>query len=109
MTEPIERMSLLVDALVAAHAELGCSGRSLCYELAAELADAYEGLRIRIAQVFVRSASQIQLLPWAALPKLPDDPDAVRLLRLSIPAFEGGFMMPPAKRDNLLCRASPRR
>ncbi len=38
----------------------------------------------------------------AALPKLPDDLDAVRLLRLSIAAFEGGFMMPPAKRDIVL-------
>ncbi len=54
MTDPIERSSLLVDALVAAHAELGCSFRSPFCELAAEIADAHKGLRIRIAQVFVR-------------------------------------------------------
>jgi len=67
--------------------------------LAAEMADAHEGFRLRIAEVFVRWAGQIQSLLWEACPQLQDDVDAVRLSRFIIAALEGGLMMSRVKRD----------
>ena len=63
------------------------------------MADAHEGFRLRLAQVFVRWASQIQSLLWEARPQLQDDVDAVRLSRFIIAALEGGLMMSRVKRD----------
>ena len=99
MIDPLERLSLFIDSLVAAHAERGCHGGSPFGTLAAEMADAHEGFRLRIAQVFVRWASQIQSLLWEARPQLQDDVDAVRLSRFIIAALEGGLMMSRVKRD----------
>lgn len=99
MIDPLERLHLFIDSLVAAHAERGCHGGSPFGTLAAEMADAHEGFRLRIAQVFVRWASQIQSLLWEARPQLQDDVDAVRLSRFIIAALEGGLMMSRVKRD----------
>ena len=99
MIDPVERLHLFIDSLVAAHAERGCRGGSPFGTLAAEMADAHEGFRLRIAHVFVRWASQIQSLLWDARPQLLDDVDAVRLSRFIIAALEGGLMMSRVKRD----------
>lgn len=99
MIDPLERLHLFIDSLVAAHAERGCHGGSPFGTLAAEMADAHEGFRLRIAQVFVRWASQIQSLLWEARPQMLDDVDAVRLSRFIIAALEGGLMMSRVKRD----------
>ena len=68
-------------------------------ELAAELADAHEGFRVRIEAVFERWASQIRSLLWEARPQLHDDVDAVRLSRFIIAALEGAVLMTRVKRD----------
>lgn len=99
MIDPLERLNLFIDSLVAAQAERGCHGGSPFGTLAAEMADAHEGFRQRIAQVFSRWASQIQSLLWEARPQLQDDVDAVRLSRFIIAALEGGLMMSRVKRD----------
>jgi TetR/AcrR family transcriptional regulator, transcriptional repressor for nem operon len=99
MIDPLERLHLFIDSLVAAHAERGCQGGSPFGALASEMADAHEGFRLRIAQVFSRWASQIQSLLWEARPQLTDEVDAVRLSRFVIAALEGGLMMSRVKRD----------
>jgi TetR/AcrR family transcriptional regulator, transcriptional repressor for nem operon len=99
MIEPLTRLHLFIDSLVAAHAERECRGGSPFGTLAAEMADAHEGFRLRIALVFTRWASQIQSLLWEARPQLLDDVDAVRLSRFIIAALEGALMMSRVKRD----------
>lgn len=99
MIDPIERLNLFIDSLVAAQAARECHGGSPFGVLASEMADAHEGFRVRIAQVFMRWASQIQSLLWEARVHLLDDVDAVRLSRFIIAALEGGLMMSRVKRD----------
>jgi TetR/AcrR family transcriptional regulator, transcriptional repressor for nem operon len=99
MIDPLERLHLFIDSLVAAHAARGCHGGSPFGTLATEMADAHEGFRLRIAQVFVRWSSQIQSLLWEARPQLIDAADAVSLSRFIIAALEGGLMMSRVKRD----------
>jgi AcrR family transcriptional regulator len=50
MIDPLERLVLFIDTLVALQVARGCKGGSPFGSLAAELADAHEGFRSRIAQ-----------------------------------------------------------
>ncbi len=102
MIDPLERLHLFIDSLVAAQAARGCHGGSPFGTLAAEMADAHEGFRLRIADVFIRWASQIQSLLWEARPQLVEEVDAVRLSRFIIATLEGGLMMSRVKRDIVL-------
>jgi TetR/AcrR family transcriptional regulator, transcriptional repressor for nem operon len=99
MIDPLDRLSLFIDSLVASQAERGCQGGSPFGVLAAELADAHEGFRSRIDMVFDRWASQIQSLLWEARPQLVEETDAGRLARFIIAALEGALMMSRVKRD----------
>ena len=99
MIDPLERLSLFIDGIVALQAESGGRRGSPFGNLAAELADAHEGFRIRIEAVFERWASQIRSLLWEARPQLRDDVDAVRLARFIIAALEGAVLMTRVKRD----------
>ncbi len=99
MIDPLERLHLFIDSLVAAHAARECHGGSPFGTLATEMADSHEGFRLRIVQVFVRWSSQIQSLLWEARPQLIDAADAVSLSRFIIAALEGGLMISRVKRD----------
>jgi TetR/AcrR family transcriptional regulator, transcriptional repressor for nem operon len=99
MIDPLERLNLFIDAIVALQAESGGRRGSPFGNLAAELADAHEGFRVRIEAVFERWASQIRSLLWEARPQLHDDVDAVRLSRFIIAALEGAVLMTRVKRD----------
>ncbi|MCU0617332.1 MAG: TetR/AcrR family transcriptional regulator [Gemmatimonadaceae bacterium] len=99
MIDPLERLSLFIDAVVTLQAERGGRGGSPFGNLAAELADAHEGFRVRIEAVFERWASQIRSLLWEARPQLQDDVDAVRLSRFIIATLEGAVLMTRVKRD----------
>lgn len=99
MIDPLERLSLFIDAVVALQAESGGRRGSPFGNLAAELADAHEGFRVRIEAVFERWASQIRSLLWEARPQLQDDVDAVRLSRFIIASLEGAVLMTRVKRD----------
>ena len=99
MIDPMERLYLFIDSLVAAQAERGCKAGSPFGKLAMEMADAHEGFRERIDVVFERWASQIQSLLWEARPTLHDDVDAVRLSRFIIATLEGALMMSKVDRD----------
>jgi TetR/AcrR family transcriptional repressor of nem operon len=99
MIDPLERLNLFIDAVVALQSESGGRRGSPFGNLAAELADAHEGFRVRIEAVFERWASQIRSLLWEARPQLQDDVDAVRLSRFIIAALEGAVLMTRVKRD----------
>ena len=99
MIDPLERLFLFIDTLVAAQAQRGFKGGSPFGNLAAEMADAHEGFRKRIEIVFERWASQIQSLLWEARPKLVDDVDAARLSRFVIATLEGALLMSRVQRD----------
>jgi TetR/AcrR family transcriptional repressor of nem operon len=97
--DPLERLSLFIDSLVAQQARRGCCGGTPFGSLASELADAHEGFRQRIEQVFVRWAEQIQSLLWEARPRLRDDVDAGRMARFIIATLEGAVLVSRVQKD----------
>ena len=99
MIDPLERLYLFIDSVVTAQAERGCKGGSPFGNLAGEMADAHEGFRERIEQVFERWASQIQSLLWEARGQLAASTDAARLARFIIATLEGALLMTRVKRD----------
>lgn len=99
MIEPLDRLNLFIDSLIALQLERGCKGGSPFGNLAAEMADAHEGFRTRIDIVFGRWAGQIQSLLWEARPQLVEGTDAARLARFIIAALEGALLMSRVQRD----------
>lgn len=99
MIDPLDRLALFIDSLVASQAERGWRGGSTFGSLASELADAHEGFRTRIETVFERWASQIQSLLWEARPRMADDVDTARMARFIIATLEGAVLMSRVKRD----------
>ena len=99
MIDPLERLYLFIDSVVTAQAERGCKGGSPFGNLAGEMADAHEGFRERIEQVFERWAAQIQSLLWEARGQLAAGTDASRLARFIIATLEGALLMTRVKRD----------
>ena len=99
MIDPIERLVLFIDSLVALQAAQGCRGGSPFGSLAAELADAHEGFRARIDAVFERWAGQLQALLWEARAQLRADVDAARLARFIVATLEGAMLVARVSRD----------
>src|SRR3712207_5593660 len=99
MIDPLERLVLFIDTLVALQVARGCRGGSPFGSLAAELADAHEGFRSRIEVVFARWAAQLQSLLWEARPQLHDDVDTGRLSRFVIATLEGALLVSRVDRD----------
>ena len=93
MIDPIERLFLFIDSVVALQAQRRCRGGSSFGTLASELADAHEGFRQRIELVFERWAGQIQSLLWEVRPRLQDGVDTARLARFIIATLEGAVLM----------------
>ncbi len=99
MIEPLERLTLFIDTLVALQIARGLQGGSPFGSLAAELADTHDGFRERIALVFERWAAQLRSLLWEARPLLHDDVDTGRLARFVIATLEGALLMARVHRD----------
>jgi TetR/AcrR family transcriptional repressor of nem operon len=99
MIDPLERLGLFVDTLVALQVARGCKGGSPFGSLAAEMADAHEGFRERIELVFARWSAQLQSLLWEARPQLHDEVDTGRLARFVIATLEGALLMSRVDRD----------
>jgi TetR/AcrR family transcriptional repressor of nem operon len=99
MIDPLDRLGLFIDSLVASMAARQCKGGSPFGNLAAEMADAHEGFRARIDLVFERWASQIQSLLWEARPRLVENVDAARMSRFIIATLEGATLMSRVKKD----------
>lgn len=104
MIEPLERLNLFMDSLVALQTERGFRIGSPFGNLASEMADMHEGFRERLTTVFDRWAGQLQSLLWEARPLLLDDVDTARLSRFIIATLEGALMMSKVNRDAKMLR-----
>ena len=104
MIEPLERLHLFIDSLVALQTERGFRIGSPFGNLASEMADMHEGFRERLTTVFDRWAKQLQALLWEMRPTLADDVDTARLSRFIIATLEGALMMSKVNRDAEMLR-----
>lgn len=99
MLDPLDRLALFIDSLVALRTERGYEGASALTTFAAEMADSHEGFRRRIGLVFERWAEQIQSLLREARPQLRDGVDEARLATFIIATLEGAALMTRIKRE----------
>jgi TetR/AcrR family transcriptional regulator, transcriptional repressor for nem operon len=97
--EPIERLHVFIDSVVAIQVERGMKGGSPFGALATEMAEKDEGFRIRIARVFRNWTDEIAALLEQAKDRLEDDADPVRLSRFIVATLEGATTMARMKRD----------
>lgn len=99
MIEPLDRLALFIDTLVALQREREARNGSPFGNLVGELADSHEGFRQRLDVVFERWAQQLQSLLWELRERLREGVDMARLARFIIAALEGGMLMTRVKRD----------
>jgi TetR/AcrR family transcriptional repressor of nem operon len=101
MIDPIERLELFIDSLVALQVAQAAGGRggSPFGALAEELAGNDEGFRARLVQAFGRWTAQLQSLLWEAGDRLVEGTDAGRLARFVVATLEGALMMARVTRD----------
>ena len=99
MIEPLDRLALFIDTLVALQHEREARNGSPFGNLVGEMADAHEGFRQRLDVVFEQWAGQLQSLLWELRGQLRSGVDTARLSRFIIAALEGGMLMTRVKRD----------
>ncbi len=99
MIQPMERLHLFIDSLVALQTERGFRIGSPFGNLASEMADLHEGFRERLVMVFDRWAAQLEALLWEARPLLVSEVDTRRMARFLIATLEGAMMMSKVNRD----------
>ena len=99
MIEPVDRLALFIDTLVALQGKREGRDGSPFGNLAGELADSHEGFRERLGLVFDRWAQQLEALLWELRDRLRDGVEPARLARFIIASLEGGMMMARVKRD----------
>jgi TetR/AcrR family transcriptional repressor of nem operon len=99
MIEPIDRLSLFIDTLVALQRERDGGSGSPFGNLAGELADAHEGFRRRLDDVFSRWTEQLDALLREVGPQLREGVETVRLSRFIIASLEGGMLLTRVARD----------
>ncbi len=97
--EPLERLNVFIDSVVAIQAERGMKGGSPFGALATEMAEKDEGFRIRIARVFRIWTDAIAALLTQAQDRLEEDTDPQRLARFIVATLEGATTMARMKRD----------
>jgi TetR/AcrR family transcriptional regulator, transcriptional repressor for nem operon len=99
MIEPIDRLALFIDTLVAVQREREGGTGSPFGNLVGELADSHEGFRRRLDDVFARWTGELVELLREVGPALRDGVDTVRLARFIIAALEGGMLVTRVTRD----------
>ena len=99
MIEPIDRLTLFIDTLVALQRDREGGSGSPFGNLAGELADSHEGFRQRLDEVFDRWTGQLDALLREVGGQLRDGVDTVRLARFIIASLEGGMLMTRVTRD----------
>ena len=99
MIEPLDRLTLFIDTLVALQSAREGRHASPFGNLVGELADAHEGFRRRLDVVFDDWSGQLQTLLLELRTQLHEDVDVARLARFIIAALEGGMLMTRVKRD----------
>ncbi len=97
--DPIERLLVFIDSVVAIQAERGLKGGSPFGALATEMAEKNEGFRIRIARVFRNWTTEIAGLLRQAQDRLEEEADPSRLARFIVATLEGATTMARMKRD----------
>ena len=99
MIEPVDRLALFIDTLVALQRDRDGGTGSPFGNLAGELADSHESFRRRLDDVFARWTEQLVALLRDAGPSLREDVDTMRLARFIVAALEGGMLMTRVTRD----------
>ena len=99
MIEPIDRLSLFIDTLVALQRDRDGGTGSPFGNLAGELADAHEGFRRRLDDVFDSWTERLDALLREVGPQLREGVDTVRLARFIVASLEGGMLMTRVARD----------
>ena len=99
MIEPIDRLALFIDTLVALQRDREGGSGSPFGNLAGELADSHEGFRQRLDEVFDRWTEQLDALLREVGGQLREGVDTVRLARFIIASLEGGMLMTRVTRD----------
>ena len=99
MIEPVDRLTLFIDTIVALQREGDARHGSPFGNLAGELADSHEGFRKRLDEVFDQWAGQLEALLEELRPQLVAGTDTARLSRFIVAALEGGMLMTRVKRD----------
>lgn len=99
MIEPLDRLHLFVDSLVALQVADGGRSGSPFGRLAAELASGDEGFRERLAAVFARWADAVRLLLDEMGEALEPGTDTRRMSRFVVATLEGGLMLARVSRD----------
>lgn len=97
--DPIERLNVFIDSVVAMQVERGMKAGSPFGALATEMAEKEEGFRIRIARVFRNWTTEIAELLEQVQDRLEDDADPKRLSRFIVATLEGATTMARVKRD----------
>lgn len=97
--DPLERLHVFIDSVVALQAERGGKSASPFGALATEMAAMDEGFRVRIARVFRSWTEEIAGLLTQAQNRLEEDTDPLRLARFIVATLEGATTMARMKRD----------
>ncbi|MFM8603750.1 MAG: TetR/AcrR family transcriptional regulator [Gemmatimonadota bacterium] len=97
--DPIERLQVFIDSVVAMQVERGMKGGSPFGALASDMAEQDEGFRVRIARVFRGWIDEIAGLLSQAEDRLEEGTDPFRLARFIVAALEGATTMARMKRD----------
>ncbi len=99
MIDPLERLNLFIDTVVASHAERGCQGTPCIGGFTVGMAEENESFRARVEALFERWTEQIEALLWEARPRMRDDVEIARLARFVIATLEGALLMSRVKRE----------
>lgn len=99
MIAPFERLGLFIDGLIGVQVARDYRGGSPFGNLAAEMADAHDGFRERIAGVFERWEGALVALLEEAKDELADGVQPARLARFVVATLEGGLLVSRVRRD----------
>jgi TetR/AcrR family transcriptional repressor of nem operon len=98
-TDPIARIQVFIDSVVAMQSERGGKDASPFGALATEMAAMDEGFRVRIARVFRSWTEEIAGLLSSVQDRLEDHTEPLRLARFIVATLEGATTMARMKRD----------
>lgn len=102
MIEPLDRLSLFIDTIVALQRERDARNGSPFGNLAGELADSHEGFRKRLDEVFRQWAGQLETLLKEAVSQFREGVHPGRLALFIVAALEGGMLLTRVTRDALV-------